>query len=61
MVDQWMADDDLPSSQIGGDTSTRREIPGLALRPGDVIRIEGTPDGGEPAPFDYIAIHASHN
>jgi alpha-glucuronidase len=57
LVDQWAADDELPSAQIGGDTSTRREIPGLALRPGDVIRIEGTPEGGEPAPFDYAAIH----
>ncbi|MGA9885096.1 MAG: alpha-glucuronidase family glycosyl hydrolase [Candidatus Acidiferrales bacterium] len=57
LVDQWIADDDLPSSRIGGDTSTRREIPGLALRPGDLIRIEGTPNGGEPAPFDYVSIH----
>lgn len=57
LVDAWTADDTLPSAQIGGDTSTRREIPGLALRPGDVIRIEGTPNGGEPAPFDYVAIH----
>jgi alpha-glucuronidase len=61
LVDEWVADDDLPSAQIGGDTSTRREIPGLALRPGDVVRIEGTPNGGEPAPFDYVAIHATHN
>jgi alpha-glucuronidase len=61
LVDEWVADDELPSSRIGGDTSTRREIPGLALRPGDVIRIEGTPEGGEPVPFDYIALHAVRN
>ncbi len=61
MVDEWVADDSLPSSQIGGDTSTRREIHGLALRPGDVIRIEGRPESGEPAPFDYVAIHAMHD
>ena len=26
------------------------------LRPGDVIRIEGTPDGAERAPLDYIEV-----
>ncbi|MGH9686028.1 MAG: alpha-glucuronidase family glycosyl hydrolase [Candidatus Acidiferrales bacterium] len=59
LVNQWIADNDLPSSRIGGDTSTRREIPGLALRPGDLIRIEGKPNGSEHAPFDYVAIHRS--
>ena len=61
LVDEWIADNELPSSRIGGDTSTRREIPGLALRPGDEIRIEGTPNGDEPAPFDYVSIHRSAN
>jgi alpha-glucuronidase len=61
LVDEWVADDELPNAQIGGDTSTRRAIPGLALRAGDIVRIEGTPDGGEPAPFDYVSIHASQN
>jgi len=28
----------------------------LALRPGDDIRIEGTPDGEEYAPLDYVEI-----
>jgi alpha-glucuronidase len=56
LVDQWVANDDLPSSKIGGDASTRRQIPGIALRPGDEIRIRGTPDGGELAPFDYVEI-----
>src|SRR5207237_8272826 len=46
-VDQWIADDHLPASKPGGDTSTRRRISSLALRPGDEIRIEGIPDGGE--------------
>jgi alpha-glucuronidase len=59
MVDDWVADDDLPGAAIGGDTSTRRQIQDLALRPGDEIRIEGTPEGEEPAPFDYVAIHRS--
>ena len=59
VVDEWTADDDLPSSKVGGDTSTRRQIPGLTLRPGDEIRIEGTPDGGELAPLDYVEINPS--
>ena len=59
LVDEWIADDALPSAEMGGDTSTRRQINGLALRPGDEIRIEGTPDGEEPAPFDYVAIDRS--
>ncbi|MGO9642476.1 MAG: alpha-glucuronidase family glycosyl hydrolase [Candidatus Acidiferrales bacterium] len=57
-VDEWTADAQLPATRLGGDSSTRRRIPGLALRPGDEIRIEGTPDGGERAALDYIEIHA---
>lgn len=60
VVDQWSADDHLPSARIGGDTSTRRRIPGLALRPGDEIRIEGVPDGQETAALDYLEIFPSH-
>lgn len=56
IVDEWIADDHFPSREIGGDTSTRRRIPGLALRPGDQIRIEGLPDGEESAAFDYVEI-----
>jgi alpha-glucuronidase len=56
MVDEWAADDHLPAIEPGGDSSTRRWIPGLALRPGDEIKIVGTPDGAERAPLDYIRI-----
>jgi alpha-glucuronidase len=56
VVDQWTAHNHLPSSQIDGSTSTRRTIAGIALRPGDEIRIEGTPDSGETAALDYIEI-----
>ena len=59
VVDEWTADDHFPSREIGGDTSTRRRIPALALRPGDQIRIEGLPDGHEHASFDYVEILAS--
>ncbi len=58
-VDEWVADDHLPATKPGGDSSTRRRILGLALRPGDSIRIEGIPDGDEHAALDYIEIRQS--
>jgi alpha-glucuronidase len=59
VVDEWTANDTLPAKKIGGDSSTRRRIHGLALRPGDEIRIVGIPDREEHAPLDYVEIHAS--
>ena len=56
VLDEWVADDHLPATKPGGDSSTRRRIPGLPLRPGDMIRIEGIPDGEERAPLDYVEI-----
>src|SRR5712675_1816398 len=55
-VDEWGANDHLPAVKVGGDSSTRRRIRGIVLRPGDQISIEGTPDGEEHAAFDYVAI-----
>jgi alpha-glucuronidase len=55
-VDEWIADDHVPSRKIDGSTSTRRIVQGLALRPGDEIRIEGIPDGADLAALDYIEI-----
>jgi alpha-glucuronidase len=59
VVDEWVADDHLPATKIGGDSSTRRRIIGLALRPGDHIRIEGIPDRDEHAGLDYVELHAA--
>jgi alpha-glucuronidase len=56
LVDEWSADDNLPTVRIDASSSTRRMIAGLPLRPGDVIRIEGTPDAGDAAALDYIEI-----
>jgi alpha-glucuronidase len=56
VLDAWVADDTLPNAKLGGDTSTRRQINGVTLRPGDEIRIEGIPDGGELAALDYVEI-----
>jgi len=52
----WQADANLPSTRPNGDNSTRKTIPGIDLKPGDTIRIEGTPDGLDPAALDYIEI-----
>jgi alpha-glucuronidase len=57
-VDTWTSNDHLPARALGGDSSTRRQISGIALHPGDEIRIEGVPDGNDPAAFDYVSIHA---
>jgi hypothetical protein len=37
-----------------GDNSTRRTIPNIDLNPGDILRVEGSPDGQDPAALDYI-------
>ena len=57
LVNEWSADLRLPAIKPNGDSSTRRRIIGLALRPGDEIRIEGIPDQGERAPLDYVEIY----
>ena len=58
LVDEWVANDHLPATRPGGDSSTRRRIPSLTLRPGIEIRIEGIPDRDEHAPLDYVELHA---
>jgi alpha-glucuronidase len=56
VVDEWTAADHFPARKIDGSASVRRVIPGIALRPGDEIRIEGVPDGGDLAALDYVEI-----
>ncbi len=58
-ADAWLADDRLPATKPGGDSSSRRTIPEVTLHPGDTIRIEGTPDGEEHAALDYLEFHSS--
>jgi alpha-glucuronidase len=56
IIDEWMANDTLPTrrTEPDGTSSTRRMIPGVTLRTGDQIMIEGFPDGSEDAALDYI-------
>ena len=52
----WPADATLPSRRPNGDNSTRRTVPNIALKPGDVLKVEGTPDKNDPAALDYIEV-----
>jgi len=57
----WAADAALPSRKPNGDNSTRftycgPDSRGVDLKPGDVLRVEGTPHGNDPAALDYIEI-----
>jgi alpha-glucuronidase len=60
-IDEWSAAALLPTRTLDSSSSTRRLIAGIALRPGDEIRVEGKPDGRETAAFDYIEILPGKN
>lgn len=55
-VDEWIADETLPSRKIDASTSVLRTIPGILLRPGDAIRVHAIPEGGEAAALDYLEV-----
>jgi alpha-glucuronidase len=55
-IAMWSADAALPSKRPHGDNSTRFTARGVALKPGDVIRVEGMPDGSDPAALDYVEV-----
>lgn len=54
----WMADAELLSRRPHGDNSIRRTVRGVELKPGDVLRIEGVPDGKDEAALDYVEVEA---
>jgi alpha-glucuronidase len=58
LVDEWAAGDRVPErrTKVDASSSTRHTITGIALRKGDEIRIEGTPDGAEHAAIDYVEV-----
>ena len=55
-VAQWTADAKLPSRIPNGDNSTRFASISVNLKPGDVLSVEGVPDGADPAALDYIEL-----
>jgi alpha-glucuronidase len=56
LIDTWSADMVLPGDGPSADSSVRRRIKGVALRQGDVIRIEGIPDKVDRAALDYFEL-----
>jgi alpha-glucuronidase len=56
VIDEWTGTDRNPARRIDAGASTRRVIRGVALRPGDEIRVEGTLDRGDPAALDYVEV-----
>jgi alpha-glucuronidase len=57
----WAADAILPSRRLHGDNSTRHTVLNVELKPGELLRVEGTPDGDDPAALDYIEITPAAN
>ncbi|KAA6457318.1 glucosiduronase [Acidobacteria bacterium AB60] len=57
----WSADAQFPSRSPHGDNSTRSTAHNIDLKPGDTIRIEGTPDKSDPAALDYIELTPAAN
>jgi alpha-glucuronidase len=53
----WTANDHFPNKAPNGDTSTRQTISNIKLQPNDVLKIEGVPDGADPAAIDYIELN----
>ena len=56
LVAEWRGTDRVPTRRIDSSSSSRRVISGVLLRPGDQIRIEGIPEGGETAALDYVEV-----
>ena len=56
LVDDWIANLQLPTTKIGGDSSTRRRVANISLHRSDEIRIDGKPDRDERASLDYIEL-----
>jgi alpha-glucuronidase len=65
-IASWVANNLLPTRHTSrggpspgrpnGDNSTRFTTRDVELTPGDVLRVEGTPDASDPAALDYIEI-----
>jgi alpha-glucuronidase len=55
-IDAWVANDHLPSDKMNGHTSTRHITGDIEIHSGDVLKIVGHPDSGEPALLDYVEL-----
>ena len=57
----WIGDNEdklghTPSIYLDGHSATRKTLRAVHVKKGDELRIVGTPDGGEQAPLDYVAV-----
>jgi len=59
LIAEWSANEQFPATVPNADSSTRHRIPGIALKTGDALRIEGRPDGPERAALDYVEFTAA--
>jgi len=55
-VASWSSDATLLSRHPHGDNSTRYTARGIQLKPGDVLRVTGIPDGDDAASLDYVEV-----
>jgi alpha-glucuronidase len=55
-VASWNADLHLPSAKLDGHTAVRFVVSGLAIRPGDILKVSGKGRGGNPAALDYVEL-----
>jgi alpha-glucuronidase len=53
---EWTANDRLPVRKLDGGSSARYILRNVALKTGDRIIVEGTPDAAETAALDYVEI-----
>jgi alpha-glucuronidase len=60
LIAEWSANAQFPATIPNADSSTRHRIPGIALKSGDELRIEGRPDGPEHAALDYVEFTATN-
>jgi alpha-glucuronidase len=58
VVAEWTADDQSPTRRmvVDGSSSARHVIANVVVQDGDVIVVDGTPDGGETAALDYVEV-----
>ena len=59
-IASWQAGAILPSRRPNGDNSTRHTVHDVDLKPGDVVGVEGAPDGTDPAALDYVEVTPGH-
>jgi alpha-glucuronidase len=55
----WTGNGTFPSRRPNGDNSTRYTARGVKLKTGDVVRVEGSPEGSDPAALDYLEIEST--